>query len=93
MNIQKYCQKFELPTMSLLNYYTKINNGSSWTAIILTFCHPSEIRLYEQLAIYLFNPKLNSIKNISVNTRYNTEDLTSAPAVVHNRGGQCNTNS
>jgi len=59
--------------MSLLNYYTKINNGSSWTAIILTFCHPSEIRLYEQLAIYLFNPKLNSIKNISVNTRYNTE--------------------
>jgi len=67
-----------------LLYQDKKNNGSNWTAIILTLCDPSEIRLYEQFAIYLFNPKLNSIKNISVNTRYNTEDLTRAIQTAEN---------
>jgi hypothetical protein len=49
-------------------YSSKNNLGVDWTVIILPLCHPTEIRLYEQLAIYLFNPKVNHIKKISVNT-------------------------
>lgn len=52
--------------------------GASWTFIVLTLCHPTEIRLYEQLAIFLFSPKLNHIQNISVNTRYPSGDIATA---------------
>jgi hypothetical protein len=51
---------------------------TAWSFIVLTLCDPTEIRLYEQLAIFLFNPKFNYIQNISVNTRYPSGDLTSA---------------
>ena len=65
------------PTNLFTELFAKDRNnlGASWATLILTLCHPTEIRLYEQLAIYLFNPKLNHIKNISVTTRYTTDDL------------------
>jgi len=58
--------------------YDKTNLGSSWSIILLILSHPTEIRIYEQFAIFIFNPSLNRTKNISVYTRYLTEDLQGA---------------
>jgi hypothetical protein len=52
-----------------LLYSSKNNLGVDWTVIILSLCHPTEIRLYEQLAIYLFNPKESYKKNFCKYTR------------------------
>src|SRR5690606_2055327 len=68
------------------NPFTKIlikKGGSDWSVIILQLCHPIELRLYEQLAIYLFKPSLNAIKNISVLTQFASDDLSSAISLAH----------
>jgi hypothetical protein len=63
------------------NPFTKIltnKGGSDWSVIILQLCHPIELRLYEQLSIYLFKPTLNATRTISVLTQFATADLSIA---------------
>ena len=68
------------------NPFTKIlvnKGGSDWSVIILELCHPIELRLYEQLAIYLFNPTLNATRTISVLTQFATADLSIAISLAN----------
>lgn len=66
------------------NPFTKVlNKNSNWSLVILDLCHPSELRLYEQLAIYLFNPSLNISFNIYPISQHKTYDFTKALKLVN----------
>lgn len=66
------------------NPFTKfLNKNSNWSVVILDLCHPSELRLYEQLAIYLFNPSLNISFNIYPISQHKTYDFSKAFKLVN----------